>query len=138
MSRLLLGGTLIVFVTVLSVAYLTLPQTPKAVITIDPALEATPSTLATKPSAPGTGIVTTPSSYTMVKVAQHNSASSCWAVVNGNVYDLTKWIDQHPGGQAVILAMCGTDSSDAFNGQHAGARRPANELAGFLLGPLAK
>jgi len=73
----------------------------------------------------------------MAKVAQHNSASSCWTAINGNVYDLTNWIDQHPGGQGPILSLCGTDGSAAFNGQHGGQRRPESELSNFLLGPLA-
>ncbi len=74
----------------------------------------------------------------MAQVAQHNNASSCWAVINGNVYDLTQWINQHPGGPQRILMLCGTDGSAAFNGQHGGQRRPASELAGFILGPLAQ
>lgn len=73
----------------------------------------------------------------MTMVAQHNSAGSCWAAINGNVYDLTNWINQHPGGQGPILSLCGTDGSAAFNGQHGGQARPENELSNFLLGPLA-
>ena len=74
----------------------------------------------------------------MAKVAEHNNASSCWAAINGNVYDLTKWINKHPGGPERILSICGTDASAAFNGQHGSAPRPANELKNFLLGPLTK
>lgn len=76
-------------------------------------------------------------SYTMDMVRAHNSASSCWSAISGSVYDLTSWISQHPGGPVVITAICGTDGTAAFAGQHAGERRPANELAGFKLGPLA-
>ena len=36
--------------------------------------------------------------YTTTEVAGHNNATSCWTIVNGNVYDLTAWIDLHPGG----------------------------------------
>ncbi len=76
--------------------------------------------------------------YTMAKVAQHNSAASCWAAINGNVYDLTDWINQHPGGPQRILNLCGTDATAAFNAQHGGQARPAQELAQFLLAPLAQ
>jgi cytochrome b involved in lipid metabolism len=59
-------------------------------------------------------------------------------VVNGGVYDLTSWIGQHPGGSKAILGICGKDGSAAFNEQHSSQRRPANELAGFKIGVLAK
>lgn len=75
--------------------------------------------------------------YAMADVATHNSAQSCWSVVNGGVYDLTAWISQHPGGPGVIKAMCGVDSTSAFLGQHSGQRRPTSELASFKIGTLA-
>lgn len=70
-------------------------------------------------------------------MAKHADANSCWSAVNGKVYDLTKWINQHPGGPRRILAMCGKDASDAFNGQHGGQARPEKELAGFEIGTLS-
>ena len=81
---------------------------------------------------------TTQKGYTLAQVATHNSVSSCWSTVNGKVYDLTSWIGRHPGGQQAILSICGKDGSAAFNDQHSGQRRPANELAGFLIGSLIK
>lgn len=78
------------------------------------------------------------SKYTMASVATHNSASSCWTVVSGNVYDVTSWIAKHPGGKRAILSMCGIDATAAFTDQHGGQRRPEQELATFLLAPLAK
>lgn len=78
----------------------------------------------------------TTGSYTLADVAKHADANSCWSAVNGKVYDLTKWINQHPGGPKRILAMCGKDASDAFNGQHGGQARPEKELAGFEIGTL--
>ena len=86
-------------------------------------------------NSPGT---TTSSVYTMAQVAQHNSQASCWTAINGNVYDLTSWINQHPGGPGHILALCGVDGSAAFNAQHGGQARPAQELASFLIGALSK
>ena len=76
--------------------------------------------------------------YTVVDVATHNSKTSCWTAINGDVYDVTTWITQHPGGQRAILSLCGTDGSAAFNGQHGGQARPAAELASFKIGTLAQ
>lgn len=76
------------------------------------------------------------SGYTLAEVATHADATSCWTALNGNVYDLTKWISQHPGGQDAILTLCGKDGTAAFNRQHGGQAKPEQELSEFLLGPL--
>ena len=76
--------------------------------------------------------------YTLEKVKANSSATSCWTVIKGNVYDLTKWIGSHPGGENAILSLCGVDGSAAFAAQHEGKSKPESRLAGYLLGPLAK
>ena len=65
-------------------------------------------------------------------------AISCNKVclIYGNVFDLTNWITKHPGGATVIRAICGKDGSDAFEGQHAGQGKPANQLSNYYLGKL--
>lgn len=99
--------------------------TPSVVATPTPKVVPTPT-----PTPAG------PKSYSLAEVAKHGNASSCWSVVNGNVYDLTSWIGKHPGGDAQILSMCGKDASSAYNDQHGGQRRPESELAGFKIGIL--
>lgn len=73
---------------------------------------------------------------TMKDIAANNTAKSCWSAIDGNVYDLTRWINSHPGGSSAITFLCGTDGSKAFAAQHAGEGKPTSRLAGFLLGPL--
>lgn len=87
---------------------------------------------ATKPDAKGASA----GAFAMAEVAKHSDAKSCWSAIDGQVYDLTDWIGKHPGGAAVIKAICGKDGSAAFNGQHAGQKRPADILAGYLIGAL--
>ncbi len=74
----------------------------------------------------------------MAVVAQHSGRSSCYSAINGTVYDLTSWIDRHPGGAQRILSICGKDGSSAFSGQHEGEPRPEQILAGFEVGRLAQ
>ncbi|AQP48957.1 hypothetical protein BW730_17080 [Tessaracoccus aquimaris] len=74
--------------------------------------------------------------YSLAQVAEHATPADCWAAIEGNVYDLTSWIDQHPGGADRIIALCGTDATTAFERQHAGQPKPSEELAKHLLGPL--
>ncbi len=90
------------------------------------------------PSPTPTAEVTTQAGYTMEKVRENNSASSCWSIISGNVYDLTKWISSHPGGRSAITGICGRDGTSSFNGRHRGDGGPASILSGYLLGPLAK
>lgn len=75
--------------------------------------------------------------YSKEEVAKHSSAKSCWSIVNKNVYDLTQWIGQHPGGPTAIEAICGKDGTSAFNSQHMGQQRPENILASYKIGKLA-
>jgi cytochrome b involved in lipid metabolism len=76
--------------------------------------------------------------YTMERVKANGTSSSCWTVISGNVYDLTKWIGSHPGGSGAITSLCGTDGTSGFMAMHRNQSKPEARLAGYLLGPLAK
>ncbi|CAK7228323.1 hypothetical protein SBRCBS47491_006868 [Sporothrix bragantina] len=47
-------------------------------------------------------------------VAAHNSRSSCWIIVAGRVYDVTDFLDEHPGGAQSILRFAGRDATEEF------------------------
>lgn len=83
---------------------------------------------ATSGSASGT--------ITLADVATHNSPTDCWSAIDGKVYNLTDWINKHPGGSVVIKALCGKDGTAGFKGQHQGQQKPADELSRFLVGDL--
>ena len=83
-----------------------------------------------------TGGGDTVTSYSLADVATHKDGTSCWTTINGGVYDVTSWINQHPGGQEAILSLCGKDGSSTFTDQHGGQMRPEQELAGFKIGVL--
>ncbi len=38
---------------------------------------------------------------------QHTTEQDCWLVVHGKVYDITTFLDEHPGGFDIILANTG-------------------------------
>lgn len=82
------------------------------------------------------GSTTAKAGITMAEVQNHATASNCWAAIDGNVYDLTNWVNKHPGGSGVIKALCGTDGTQMFNQQHGGQRSPASELKKFKVGAL--
>ena len=77
--------------------------------------------------------------YTMAQVKANKSASKCWSVINEKVYDLTAWINSHPGGgSGAILSLCGIDGTQDFLAMHRNQSKPESRLSGYLLGPLAK
>lgn len=73
---------------------------------------------------------------TLELVATHASADSCWSVVDNTVYDLTDWIDQHPGGSSRILGLCGRDATADFTAQHGGEGSPQATLERYALGAI--
>jgi cytochrome b involved in lipid metabolism len=79
---------------------------------------------------------TTSNALTLARVKANNTASSCWSIINGNVYNLTSWISNHPGGKSAITSLCGIDGTSAFNSQHRNESRPESRLATYLLGKL--
>lgn len=48
------------------------------------------------------------------EVRKHNSRDSCWVVVAGEVYDVTGFLEDHPGGIAPILKVAGSDATRVF------------------------
>jgi cytochrome b involved in lipid metabolism len=76
--------------------------------------------------------------FTLAQVATHKDATSCYTVISGKVYDLTMWINMHPGGPQAILSICGIDGTQAFMNQHHGASKQMTILARFYIGNLAQ
>ena len=52
--------------------------------------------------------------FTATEVAEHNSATDCWLILDGKVYEVTDFIPSHPGGKA-ILKGCGKDATKMFS-----------------------
>ena len=102
-----------------------------------PVVSATPTASAAAP-APMKSAAPVAAGYTMEKVKANGSSSSCWTVISGNVYDLTKWIGSHPGGSGAITSLCGTDGTSGFMAMHRNQSKPESRLAGYLLGALTR
>lgn len=51
---------------------------------------------------------------------------STWLIIHDNVYDVTKFLEEHPGGEEVLLEQAGRDATEAF--EDVGHSNDAREL----------
>ena len=105
--------------------------TPAVTPAVTPAASPTPTPSPSVSSTPQAGI-------TRAQVEMRNSKNACWSIIDEKVYDLTRWIDSHPGGPSYIQFICGKDGTNSFKAQHSGRPNPVTRLADFLIGDLAR
>ncbi|KAH6611625.1 hypothetical protein Trco_001645 [Trichoderma cornu-damae] len=71
--------------------------------------------------------------YTVEDVAGHKTRDDLWVVVHGKVYDVSKYVRDHPGGADVLIDVAGTDATTAY--EEVGHSEEADEiLKGYLIG----
>jgi len=51
---------------------------------------------------------------TLEELRQHRDAKSLWLAIHDTVYDVTKFMEEHPGGEEVLLEQAGGYATDAF------------------------
>jgi choline dehydrogenase len=56
--------------------------------------------------------------FTREEVARHATADDCWIVIGDRVYDVSAWLQRHPGRPAPILALAGMDATAQFRHFH--------------------
>jgi len=74
---------------------------------------------------------------TRAEVKEHNNSGSAWLILDDRVYDITKFLDEHPGGEEVLLEQAGEDGTEAFEdvGHSSDARQMRDQ---FLIGELCE
>ncbi|NWI59508.1 CYB5B protein, partial [Calyptomena viridis] len=48
------------------------------------------------------------------EVERRNSNREAWLVIHGRVYDITRFLEEHPGGEEVLLEQAGRDATESF------------------------
>ncbi|KAJ5105418.1 hypothetical protein NUU61_002765 [Penicillium alfredii] len=75
--------------------------------------------------------------FTLQEVEAHNTKKDAYLVVHDKVYDCTSFVDEHPGGEEVILDVAGQDATEAF--EDVGHSDEAREiLDGLLVGTVKR
>jgi len=89
-----------------------------------------------KLTTPSPTVQTNTTLIQLTDFSKHNNSSDCWIRMNTNVYNITLYLNQHPGGISTILSYCGgQDAADAFATSH--SSRAQQLLQTFFIGTLA-
>eukprot|EP00918_Siedleckia_nematoides_P062679 GHVU01136628.1.p1 GENE.GHVU01136628.1~~GHVU01136628.1.p1 ORF type:complete len:155 (+),score=25.26 GHVU01136628.1:60-467(+) len=74
---------------------------------------------------------------TYADISSHSSKKDLYLVIHDKVYDSTSFVDEHPGGEEVLLDVGGQDATEAF--EDVGHSDEAREiLDGLLVGTLKR
>jgi cytochrome b involved in lipid metabolism len=79
----------------------------------------------------------TTKTFTLADVQAHATEDSCYTTINGNVYDITKFISAHPGGVRAIMRVCGNDGTAVFMKKHGESEKPNLILRSMQIGTLS-
>ncbi|XP_076879716.1 cytochrome b5 type B isoform X3 [Brachyhypopomus gauderio] len=52
--------------------------------------------------------------YTFEEVQAHNMSKDAWLIIHEKVYDITRFLEEHPGGEEVLLEQAGGDGTESF------------------------
>lgn len=52
------------------------------------------------------------------ELAKHNTTNDLWMAIHGKVFDLTMYLDYHPGGEKMLMKGAGKDATELFNYHH--------------------
>uniref|UniRef100_UPI003AAFB9F0 cytochrome b5 isoform X2 n=1 Tax=Centroberyx gerrardi TaxID=166262 RepID=UPI003AAFB9F0 len=69
--------------------------------------------------------------FRLTEIEEQNTFKSTWIIINHKVYDVTKFLEEHPGGEEVLREQAGGDATESF--EDVGHSTDAREMAGSLL-----
>ncbi|CAL8352736.1 unnamed protein product [Merluccius merluccius] len=52
--------------------------------------------------------------YTLEEITTHNTSKDTWLIIHDKVYDVASFLEEHPGGEEVLLEQAGADATESF------------------------
>ncbi|KAG5506687.1 hypothetical protein JIQ42_06941 [Leishmania sp. Namibia] len=77
----------------------------------------------------------TPNYIHLSEVEKHIREDDLWFIKDFKVYDITKFVDQHPGGVDTLLSVAGKDGTSEFNAV-GHSESAVEELARYYIGDI--
>ena len=53
--------------------------------------------------------------FSPAEVAVHNTEKDCWIIIRNKVYDVSSYLDDHPGGVEIVTDLAGQDSTEDYD-----------------------
>ncbi|EDW02069.1 cytochrome b5 [Drosophila grimshawi] len=75
--------------------------------------------------------------FTRADVAKHNTNKDTWLLIHNSIYDVTSFLNEHPGGEEVLIEQAGKDATENF--EDVGHSNDAREMMKkFKIGELVE
>uniref|UniRef100_A0A674D5C8 Cytochrome b5 type B n=1 Tax=Salmo trutta TaxID=8032 RepID=A0A674D5C8_SALTR len=52
--------------------------------------------------------------YTLEEVKTHNTITDAWLIIHDKVYNVTSFLQEHPGGVEIVMMEAGADATESF------------------------
>jgi len=72
--------------------------------------------------------------FTTAEVSTHNTAADCYLIISNKVYNVSSYLNKHPGGVQNITNVCGKEASSVFTQIH--SNRAWDLLGAYYIGIL--
>uniref|UniRef100_A0A3Q2CMW9 Cytochrome b5 n=1 Tax=Cyprinodon variegatus TaxID=28743 RepID=A0A3Q2CMW9_CYPVA len=69
--------------------------------------------------------------FRLSEIEAQNSFKSTWIIIHNKVYDVTKFLDEHPGGEEVLREQAGGNATESF--EDVGHSTDAREMAASMM-----
>ncbi|XP_023260374.1 cytochrome b5, partial [Seriola lalandi dorsalis] len=69
--------------------------------------------------------------YRLSEIEEQNTFKSTWIIIHNKVYDVTKFLEEHPGGEEVLREQAGGNATESF--EDVGHSSDAREMAADMV-----
>ena len=75
--------------------------------------------------------------YSLNDLSKHNKPNDCWILIKDKIYDVTNFLEDHPGGRKILLEYGGKNGTRYFN-EIFHSNDAISQMKKYLVGKLEK